>query len=239
MQKNRLIRAALAPTLFATAALAANPQASAEAPRQDLAAVQRVAEAYVQEETAKLPGSVSAKVGALDSRLALPACAKLEAYLPTGARLWGSSSVGVRCLQEAGWAVSLPVMVKVQGTVVMAARALLPGQTLGAEDLATRQTELTQLPAGVLSDPAILVGKSLAVGVAAQQALRQEWVRAPQAFRQGQAVKLVAQGRGFRLTNEGVALSGALEGQVAQVRLASGQTVRGVARGPGVVEVVF
>ncbi|KAB2838250.1 MAG: flagellar basal body P-ring formation protein FlgA [Burkholderiales bacterium] len=230
---------ALATLLLGTGALAANPQTAAEAPRQDLAAVQRVAQAYLQAETARLPGSVSATVGTLDPRLALPPCDRLEAYLPAGARLWGSSSVGVRCLHDGGLAVSLPVMVKVVGPVVIAARPLMPGQTLAAEDLATRQAELTQLPAGLLGDAATLVGKSLAVGVAAQQPLRQEWVRAPQAVKQGQAVKLVAQGRGFRLTNEGVAVSSALEGQVAQVRLASGQTVRGVARSAGVVEVVF
>lgn len=225
--------------VLASPPLAADSAANAQTPRQDLQAVQRAAQAFVQVEIAKLPGMAQFTVGALDTRLSLPACALLEAYLPSGARLWGSTSVGVRCRQNADWSVSLPVRVKVQGSVVVAARPLLPGQTLGVEDLATRQTELTQLPAGVLSDPAALVGKSLAVGVAAQQPLRQEWVRAPQAVKQGQAVKLVAQGRGFRLTNEGIAVNTALEGQVAQVRLTSGQTVRGVARAQGLVEVVF
>jgi len=213
-------------------------QAAPEA-RQDLALVQSVAEAFVKTQALGLPGEVSIKVGQVDTRLALAPCAKLEAYLPAGARLWGSSSVGVRCLGENGWSLALPVQVTVQGNVVIAARPLQAGQTLAAEDLGTRSAELTQLPAGVLTDPAQLVGRSLAIGVSAHQPLRQEWVRAPQAIRQGQAVKLLAQGRGFRLTNEGVAVTSALEGQAAQVRLASGQTVRGVAKGPGVVEVVF
>ncbi|MBI3147737.1 MAG: flagellar basal body P-ring formation protein FlgA [Betaproteobacteria bacterium] len=207
--------------------------------RQDLAAVQRVAEAFLRAQTAGLPGTVRSSVGAVDSRLALPPCAALEAYLPSGARLWGSSTVGVRCPGEGGWSVALPAQVNVHGPVVIATRPLLPGQTLGADDLAIRQEELTRLPAGILSDPAQLVGKSLAVGMSAHQVLREEWVRAPQAIRQGQPVRLVAQGHGFRLSNEGVAVNHALEGQPAQVRLASGRTVRGVAKAPGLVEVVF
>lgn len=207
--------------------------------RQDLGTVQRTAEAFVAAQAAGLPGEVSTSVGALDPRLALPTCAKLQAYLPAGARLWGSSSVGVRCLADGGWSVALPVQVKVRGQIVIATRPLLPGQTLAADDLAMRPAELTQMPAGVVTDTAALVGKSLAVGVPAHQPLRHEWVRAPQVIRQGQQVKLIAQGQGFRLTNEGVAVNHALEGQPAQVRLASGQMVRGTARAPGLVEVVF
>ncbi len=225
--------------LFASLLSLLLPFARATEARQDLAAVQKVAQAFVEAQSLSLPGEVRASVGQVDPRLALPPCARLEAYLPAGARLWGSSSVGVRCLETNAWSVALPVQIKVQGAVVIAARPLQAGQTLAAEDLATRSAELTQLPAGVISDPAALVGKSLAIGVAAHQPLRQEWVRAPQAIRQGQAVKLLAHGRGFRLTNEGVAVNSALEGQLAQVRLASGQTVRGVAKGPGMVEVVF
>jgi len=54
---------------------------------------------------------------------------------------------------------------------------------------------------------------------------------------QGQNVILHAAGRGFRVTAEGKALNNAQEGQVAQARTASGQTVSGIARPSGVVEI--
>jgi len=43
----------------------------------------------------------------------------------------------------------------------------------------------------------------------------------------------------LRTHNEGKALNNATEGQIAQVRTASGQVVSGVARSPGVVEVSY
>jgi len=37
-------------------------------------------------------------VGALDSRLKLAPCAKVEPYLPPGTRLWGKTRLGLRCM---------------------------------------------------------------------------------------------------------------------------------------------
>ncbi|MBP8267104.1 MAG: flagella basal body P-ring formation protein FlgA, partial [Zoogloea sp.] len=44
---------------------------------------------------------------------------------------------------------------------------------------------------------------------------------------------------GFQVSNDGVALSTAGNGQGAQVRLATGQVVRGIARNGGVVEITL
>jgi flagella basal body P-ring formation protein FlgA len=56
---------------------------------------------------------------------------------------------------------------------------------------------------------------------------------------QGQTVRLVSQGSGFRVSADGKALANAAVGQLAQVRTASGQTVSGIARADGIVEVNF
>lgn len=56
---------------------------------------------------------------------------------------------------------------------------------------------------------------------------------------QGQSVKLLLAGAGFTVSNEGRALNNATQGQVVQVRTASGQLVSGVARSGGVVEVAY
>ena len=56
---------------------------------------------------------------------------------------------------------------------------------------------------------------------------------------QGQPVKVVSGGPGFQVANDGVALSSAANGQAAQVRLSSGQVVRGIARSGGVVEITL
>jgi flagella basal body P-ring formation protein FlgA len=54
--------------------------------------------------------------------------------------------------------------------------------------------------------------------------------------RQGQTVKTVSRGAGFSVSSEGRALHNAQEGQIVQVRTPSGQTVSGIARSGGIVE---
>ena len=56
---------------------------------------------------------------------------------------------------------------------------------------------------------------------------------------QGQSVKLVSQGPGFKVSSDGRAINNALEGQIAQVRSASGQVISGVARAGGIIEVNY
>jgi flagella basal body P-ring formation protein FlgA len=90
-----------------------------------------------------------------------------------------------------------------------------------------------------VTDPAQAIGKTVRNGIAAGQPLRSDLLSAPWLVQQGQSVKLLSRGAGFTVSNEGKALNNATEGQIAQVRTASGQVVSGVARSPGVVEVSY
>jgi flagella basal body P-ring formation protein FlgA len=69
--------------------------------------------------------------------------------------------------------------------------------------------------------------------------LRHDLLKAPLAIQQGQSVKLLSGGTGFRVSAEGKALNNAQDGQLAQVRTGSGQTVSGIARTGGTVEIAF
>ena len=63
-----------------------------------------------------VPLKMEVQVGALDSRLRLSPCARVEPYLPVGTRLWGRSRIGLRCLEGVTrWNVFLPVTVKAVG----------------------------------------------------------------------------------------------------------------------------
>lgn len=224
--------------MIAAAALLAAPTAPAD-PVQGPTAIYKAVEDYVRVQSTGLPGEVTVTVGTLDSRLALPACTALAAFMPAGARLWGNTSVGVRCASPVAWQIYVPVKVRVIGNYVASGRPLAPGQTLGAADLVVLSGDLTQLPAGITTDPAQAVGKTLASPLAAGQPLRLELLRAPLVIQQGQSVKLVSEGSGFHVSAEGRALTNAAEGQVAQVRTPSGQTVSGIARSDGTVQVRF
>jgi len=69
--------------------------------------------------------------------------------------------------------------------------------------------------------------------------LRQDSLRALPVVQQGQIVRLVSIGDGFRVSAEGRAISNAGEGQIAQARTASGQIVSGIAKMGGTLEVNY
>lgn len=194
---------------------------------------------FLATQTQGLPGRVTTRIGALDPRTQLSPCPTVEAFLPNGARLWGRSTVGVRCNAPAGWTVFVPVTVSVAGNYLVAARPLAPNQPLQAGDVALASGDLAALPAGVITDVNQLAGKSLRNSIAAGQPIRGDQLIAPLVVRQGQPVKLISQGAGFSASADGTALSNAAEGQMAQVRTGNGQTVSGIAREGGIVELSY
>lgn len=201
--------------------------------------IQRAVAEYLRVQTGSLPGQVTFSAGAIDSRLTLAACAALEVFSPPGSRLWGSSSVGVRCSAPTPWSIYVPVKVQVTGAYVVTSRALPVGQALTQADLSVIHGDLTQLPSGVVTDPAQAIGKTLGSPLPPAQAVRADLLRTPNSVLQGQSVKVVSEGQGFSVSAEGKAMTNAGVGQVAQVRLSSGHTVNGIARADGSVHVKF
>jgi flagellar basal body P-ring formation protein FlgA len=236
----KLLLAAAAAMLAAATATVAIAPASAQAQAfVEPPAIQKAIEAFLKRETLGLPGEVGYSIGPVDPRTRLPSCPALETFLAPGARLWGKSSVGVRCAAPNPWTIYVSVDVRVTASYFVAARPLAQGQTLRDDDLIARQGDLGQLPAGIVTDPRTAVGKTIANSIGAGQPLRQDMLRAQMVVQQGQSVKLVSQGPGFKVSSEGRAINNALEGQIAQVRSASGQVISGVARAGGVIEVSY
>jgi flagella basal body P-ring formation protein FlgA len=206
---------------------------------QDMALLQRIVQQFLRVQTAGLPGQTSFSSGPVDLRVALSACPAPEAFLPPGARLWGNSTVGVRCSGDKPWTIFVPVHVHVMAEYLVAAHPLNPGAAIGAADIASRIADLTELPAGIVTDAAQAIGKTPSANLGAGQALRADMLRDPIVVQNGQSVILQSKGAGFTVRAEGKALSQAADGQVIQVRSASGSTVSGIARAGGVVEVTF
>jgi flagella basal body P-ring formation protein FlgA len=215
------------------ASYAQNPQT------QSPVAVQRAVEDFLRAQTGSYGNRATFTVGNVDPRLSVPACTSMEVFVPPGGRLWGNSSVTVRCSAPAQWTLYVGVAVRISGSYVAATRTLTAGQTLSSSDLVLVQGDLTQSVAPLVSDVSDAVGKTITAPVAAGQPLRADALRLTPAILQGQSVKLVSHGPGFRVSAEGKAVANAAAGQVAHVRTASGQTVSGVARADGSVEVNF
>ncbi len=221
------------------ASLCATPVAAQTPAIQSAASIHQAVEQFVRQQTSGLPGKIGYTIGAIDARLVLPACGALEIFVPAGGRLWGPTNLGVRCGGPAQWTIYVNVDVRVGGSYLTASRALAPGQVISAADIATQSGDLTLLPQGVLANIENAVGRIAVSSIAAGQPLRFDQLRAPLAVQQGQSVKLLSGGNGFRVSAEGRALNNAQEGQLAQVRTNGGQTVSGVARAGGTVEVAF
>lgn len=226
----------IAVALALAAGLACLPR-PANAQQQDLEALRRAAEGFAQAQAGDLPGDVTVEVGAIDPRVQLPACASLQAFLPPGARLWGRTSVGVRCKRPENWTLVVPVTVRVMAEALFAARPLARGEPVTPEDLTTQKVDLTQLPAGALTDRSQAVGRVPSVSLAAGLPLRADMLRGAYVVVQGQDVRIVFSGDGFRVSSDGKALGNAALGEYVQVRAASGKVVKGQVSAAGLVEV--
>lgn len=223
--------------LSVAAAMTSANSASADTTKasQDHAQIRNAAAIFVQQQTAALPGKASYQVDEIDRRIALPACARLEAFLPPGSQLIGKTSIGVRCNEANGWSIFVPVQIRLNLNLLVSARQLSPGHTLRAQDLATQTMETSK--AIGFTDPKQVIGKVLRYGITAGQILREDMLRQAYSVTQGQVVQLATQGSGFSIRNEGVALGNAGEGQPVQVRTGSGRVIGGIARTVGLVEI--
>jgi flagella basal body P-ring formation protein FlgA len=228
--------AAAAQAQAAQAAQAAQTTQAAPAGTQDGEAIRRAALAYLQQQSAGLPGKIDISVATVFPR-GLAACTTLEPFLPTGARVWGRTTVGVRCAGERPWTLYLQAKVSIHATYFLASRAIAPGELLSAADLVARDGDLTMLPQAVITDPSQAVGSVALMRVSAGLPLRRDMLRSAEAVSIGQSVKVVAQGAGFAISAEGSALNNASPGQPVRVKTANGQIIQGIVKDAGTVEI--
>lgn len=204
---------------------------------QQMSVVLKTVESYVHDETKSLPGRVIISPGKIDNRISLPECSKLEAFTPTGSRLWGSTTVGVRCDSPSSWTIYVQINIQVMADVIHIARPLTQGKPLVAEDINLQQVNLTQMPEGIFTEASQVIGKVPLSSLSSGQLLRQHALRLPHVILRGQKVVLQIIGQGFSVSSDGLALTDASEGQVVQVRNASGRVINGIAREDGIVVV--
>jgi flagella basal body P-ring formation protein FlgA len=170
------------------------------------------------------------RIGNLDPRLVLAPCRRIEPFLPAGARMWGRSSVGVRCAEGANWSVMVPVTVAAWGTAVVAAAPLAAGTVLSEQDLREQEVELTREPPTVARAIDTVAGRVLSRPLAPGQALRVDMVRTRPVVQAGDPVRLRIVGAGFAISAAGHALASAGDGQPVRVRTELGKVLTGVAR---------
>jgi flagellar basal body P-ring formation protein FlgA len=212
----------------------------AEAPtKHSIPAIKATVTEFLQAQTVGYPGKVNVVVGAIDPNVKLAQCQDMQAFLPTGSRAWGKTSVGVRCTGQTNWTIYVQATVNVLAQYLVASAPLAQGTVISQEHLIFESGDLSQLPAGIFTDLPQALGRTVSISVPAGTVLRQDILKLAPVVQRGQTVMLTSTGNGFRVAAEGQALANANEGQVVQVKVASGQVVTGIARLGGQIEVRF
>lgn len=207
--------------------------------QQDSAPVRQAIGHWLNDQLKGLPGEASYEIGSLAAGNQLAPCTRFDIGRPPGASAWGRGHVTVRCLDAPAWRINVPVHIRVKADYYVAARPIAQGQAITADDLATQLGDLSALPARIVTDGSLAIGKMAAVSIPAGSPLRTDMLRAMTVIRQGQSVRVISRGSGFEVTNEGRALGNAAEGQLAQIKMAGGQVVSGIARAGGIIEINF
>lgn len=218
--------------------LGSTPLVQAQA-HQDLAQLKTVAEQFLQKEGAGLPGEVKVEIRPLDARMQLAPCPAPEAFMQPGARVWGNTTVGLRCTAPVAWKVYVQAKVSVVGDYVAAGVPLAQGQPIEQSQLIILKGDLAALPNGVVTDMAQAIGRTSNVSLPSGAPLRLDGLKSKPVVQPGQAVRVVSSGAGFKVSAEGKAIGTAGEGQVVQVRTPTGSIISGIAQAGGLVEVVF
>jgi flagella basal body P-ring formation protein FlgA len=206
----------------------------------DAVTLQRIQALGEQAGAGLAPGAMRVEIepGRLDPRLRLAPCEHIEPYLPPGARAWGRSRIGLRCVQgSTPWNVYLPVTVKVFAPAWVAASALPAGSELQPEMLRQAEVDWAAMATPPVLDAAHLLGRQLARPLPAGAAVRLGDLKQRQWFAAGDTVQLMARGQGFSVAGEGQALGPGVEGQPVRVRTDNGRVLSGQAVGRNRVEV--
>lgn len=168
------------------------------------------------------------QLGSLDSRLRLAPCGNVEPYLPPGARLWGRTRVGLRCVDGMSrWNVSLPVTVNAYGKAWVIKNPVASGAVLTENDVVEAEVNWAEESSPVLRDGALWIGHVATRLLTTGQTLRQGMVKPAQVFQAGAQVRVFAQGAGFQISSDAQALSAGVVGQLARVRMENGRISSG------------
>ena len=241
-----LVGAGLTLAMVSTMGLAQVPFASGAAvTANDRAELAQMARDWIEpalaNTLAEVPDNVlrpEVTMGALDSRLRLAPCARIEPYIPSGTRLWGRSRIGLRCLEgQVHWNVFVPVTVKAWGPAWVLKRPVPAGSVLTQDDADIAEIDWAEQSSNVLATPDSWVGQQAAFSLAPGQALRFNMVRPTPVFSRGSQVRVKSVGGGFHVVVSGQAMDEGVLGQAARVKLGSGKIITGTVRAGQIVEV--
>jgi flagella basal body P-ring formation protein FlgA len=178
-------------------------------------------------------------VDRLDPRLRLAHCsAALEPFLPSTTQLMGRITVGIRCPEGKSWTVYVPAQIVVFENVLTAARPLLRGQRIEANDVMVVRQRANRRSRAYFHEPAQIIGMVAKRSIAMGKAFSLQLIQPPRLVQRGEDVTLVAETNALTVRMKGKALADGAEGDVIRVKNStSNRVVEGVVTRPGIVKV--
>ena len=205
--------------------------------------LQQNAKAFLESrvKSASLGSNADISFGRLDSRLRLAKCqTNPEAFLPSGAKLQGKLSVGLRCNDPKPWTVYIPANIRTYTNVLAAAHSLARGEQLSPSDIISVRQEMTGLHLGYFTDKKDIVGKILTRSINAGQVFVPKRLKAPLLVHRGDKVTIIAATEGILVRGKGEALEDAAKGERISVRnTRSKRVIQAVATELGTVKVTM
>lgn len=168
-----------------------------------------------------------------------PAClgGSIEILSPPGVtRLWGRTTIQVRCA-KAAWMINVPVNIRAYGDYVIAGRYLPMGQKIEIGDIRVIEGDLSTLPDDVLRTPKASYERVLVRPVQMGSPIGLNDLKESSVIKVGDPVRIQLMGKDFQVTGEGTAQTAGLLGDMVRIRLIDGQILQGKVLRPGVVGV--
>lgn len=168
----------------------------------------------------------------------IPAClgGSIEISTPPGVRLWGRSTLQLRCA-KASWMVNVPVNIRAYGDYVVASRYLPFGQKIENGDIRVIEGDLSVLPDDVLRTPRAAFEKVLGRPLQMGAPIGLNDLKESSVIKVGDPVLIQLVGKGFQVSGEGTAQTPGMVGDMVRVRLMDGQVLQGRVLRPGVIGV--
>ena len=206
--------------------------------------IQSIRSTIVSYISAQLPSDGnerSIEPGRLDPRLRLQQCDQpLEAFLPHGATMRASLSVGVRCTGTKPWRIYVSTRIATRGNVLVAAGALPRGTVLAAHHLRLEPRDLGAIHHGYIANKEHALGHALRRNVAPNAVITPAMLAQQHLVRRGQSVTLETRVSGLHIRMAGLALADGQAGARIKVKNVSSQRiVEGIVRNKEVVEIIY
>ena len=186
-------------------------------------AISKEVERFLRLQTSQLSNDIEIGVKPIDSRLKLQTCDELVGFLPPGTKAWGKLTVGIRCTKPKAWTIYVAAQVRVFGDYYATKNPVNAGQKITENDVVKIRGEISNQAPGVILSIDNAIGKTMQSGYPAGVSLRADMFKLIPIIQQGQSIKIISQGAGFRVSNDAIALNNASEGQITKAKTQSGR----------------